>query len=34
LETAAVEELRASVGEVISPDDLYDQARRVWNGMT
>jgi FAD/FMN-containing dehydrogenase len=32
--TAAVEELRASVGEVISPGDPgYEQARRVWNGM-
>jgi FAD/FMN-containing dehydrogenase len=34
LPTAAVEELRASVGELISPDDSgYEQARRVWNGM-
>src|SRR5437867_6845720 len=34
LETAAVEELRASVSELISADDTrYDEARRVWNGM-
>ncbi|MET0324157.1 MAG: FAD-binding oxidoreductase [Ilumatobacteraceae bacterium] len=34
LETAAVEGLRASVSEMISPDDArYDQARTVWNGM-
>ena len=34
LEAAAVEELRTSVSELISPDDTrYDQARRVWNGM-
>ena len=34
LETAAVEEFRASVSELISPDDTrYDQGRRVWNGM-
>ena len=34
LEAAAVEELRTSVSELISPDDTrYDQARRVWNSM-
>jgi FAD/FMN-containing dehydrogenase len=34
LPRTAVEELRASVSEVIEPDDTrYDQARRVWNGM-
>ena len=35
VETAALDELRGSVGEqLVSPGDPgYDQARRVWNGM-
>jgi FAD/FMN-containing dehydrogenase len=34
LSMVAIDELRAVVGELVTPDDPgYEQARRVWNGM-